>query len=279
MKRAKVLGLALVAVFATSIAVTSAAEAAAGGPIWTTSAGSLVGSRNIGKVTGTTQNFTLPTVSVECPSVSIKSGATNTINGGIPGTGAATLIFAGCHPDGTPASACVVNGGGGTGGEIIFAVKTLLGYVEGKTEQSKSFYDQFFPNAETTGGKDLFVKLTFMPITTGGCKTFKGDEINVTAAGSEAPKPVGFGNRLCGMIAEVGKVKAGIFENATSGELVTTGALRLPEKPITKEETWNSETKAFVKTTCKLEANAGEARQSGEASFELEGGELFGVEI
>lgn len=102
------------------------------------------------------------------------------------------------------------------------------------------------------------------------CGVLKGTKVVVKATGSEAPKPISFGKRVCGVIAE-GSTK--------SGELVKVMTLKLPTTAITEEKVWNSETKAFVKVTCALTAAGGAATQSGTATIDLENEEEFGVEI
>ena len=226
--------------------------------------------RNIAQIAGVSAVQTLKTkaLTIECPSIGVKTGATNTINGGNPGTDAATLVFTGCHPAGLKVTECGVKSkGAANAGEITVAVKTLLGYAEGKTEKTP-IYMQFFPEP----GPELFVELE---ITGTKCGELPKKAFKVSATGTEY-KPF---KSKCGVIAEVGKIKAGVFEPAVPGELSKLGGLRLPATAITKEEIWNSETKKFEKISCTLEANKEAATQSGEVSVELEGGEEFGVEI
>jgi hypothetical protein len=273
MRTTRTLMLSLLAAFAFSAVAAGAAQAVTGGPIWIDKSGALP--KNITKVAGVSASQILSSsaVSMECETVGVKSGATNRIIGGNPGTDEATLVFIKCHVKGKTEAQCSVHSPGANTGEIVVAVKTLLGY---KTKEAEPIYDQFFPAAETSEGKDLFVKLEFAGTK---CETLEGKKINVTATGSEAPKPVGFGNRKCGVIAEVGYIETGVWHAAKSGVLYKLGGLKLPETALTEEETWNSETQKFVATTCKLEAGATAATQSGIASIELEGGEEFGIEI
>ena len=299
MSRLRIILLSLVAVLAFSAVAAGAAQAEAGGPFWIVPCHKVTAAnksksryknstctevesgggfdtqlfsgenKTIAKIAGVSAVQTLKTkaLTIECPSIGVKAGATNTINGGNPGTDAATLVFTGCHPAGLPLTECGVKSkGAANAGEIIVAVKTLLGYAEGRTEKTP-IYVQFFPEP----GPELFVELE---ITGTKCGELPKKAFKVTATGTEY-KPF---KSKCGVIAEVGKIKAGVFEPAILGELFKLGGLRLPATAITKEEVWNSETKKFEKITCTLEANKEAATQSGEVSVELEKGEEFGVE-
>jgi len=274
MKRIKIVGLCLTAVFAFSAITAGAAQAVVGGPIWIEKGKTeLKGTKIIETVTGISavQKLKSTAVTIECPTLSIKAGATNTINSGNPGTDFATLVFAGCHVAGKTLAECAVTSvnplKATNVGEIWVAVRTLLGYEKGKTEKTP-IYDQFFPNP----GPTLFVELEF---TGTNCSALNKTKIAVNATGTENKS---FKSK-CGVIAEVGKVKAKVFEAAVSGELAKVGGLRLPESAITEEEVWNSATSKFEVVKCTLEAAASKATQIGEASIELEKGEEFGVEI
>jgi hypothetical protein len=275
MKRTKILGLALVAVFAMSaLAATGAQATVTGGPVWITSAGPLLsGSKNIGKVEAVgVQTLKSTALTVECETVHIVTTSVNTINGGNPGTDKAELRFDHCHTA-SPKTCTVFGGGAPPKSEEIWAkVRSVLGYAKGKTEK-EPIYDEFFPE-ETN---NTFTTISPDEIT--ACAAIEGKTFAVKATGTEAPKPVGFGTRKCGVIAEVGKIKAGAFEPAKSGELVKLGGLRLPTTPITEKEDWNSETKKFEMVKCALTVAGSAGTQSGIASVELAGGEEFGVEI
>jgi hypothetical protein len=204
-------------------------------------------------------------VSVEAPKLESKTPCK--IIGGNPGTDECTLVFKEAHVKGL--ATCLVKSPTGAAGEIIVPVKTLLGYAVAETIPTA--YEQFFP-AEAG---NIFVTLEFPGST---CGALKGTKIKVNATGGTAPKAVGFGERNCGVIGEVGKIKAGVFELAKDGELFKVGGLRLPTTAITEEKVWNSETKTFVAVKCSLTAAGTAATQSGTASIELEGMEEFGVE-
>ncbi len=232
--------------------------------------------RNIAKIAGISpvQKLKTKAVTIECPSIGVKAGATNQIIGGWPGTDAATLVFTGCHPAGLKVTECEATSikplKATNSGEIWVAVKTLLGFAEEKAG-ALPIYEQFFPEP----GPELFVELELSGTKCG----LLPKTVAVNATGSTAPSPVGFGTSKCGVIGEVGKIKAGVFEPAVSGALYTLGGLNLPETAITKEEVYNSETGKYVKITCTLVANKEAATQSGVVSVELEGMEEFGVEI
>jgi len=304
--------LSLLAVFAFSAVAAGAAQAVTGGPVWLvpchkvtvpktgafeTEAKCKKGeraakpeweweqtvllaseTRNIAKVAGVSavQKLKAGTLTIECTNVAVKSGATNTIIGGNPGTDGATLVFTKCTATKGTAKCLVKSTSPIAGGaeEIIVAAKTLLGYAPEKEEKTP-FYEQFFP-VGTSGEPNLFVELEF---SGSSCGVLKGTKTKVNATGTAAPSPVGFGTKKCGVIAEVGKIKAGLFEAAVPGELSKLGGLNLPETALTKEKVWNSETKTFETVECTLEAAGGPATQIGVVSVELESGEEFGVEI
>ncbi|HWX44489.1 MAG TPA: hypothetical protein VNY52_04110 [Solirubrobacteraceae bacterium] len=233
--------------------------------------------KNIAKIAAVSavQKLKSPAVTIECETIGLKPGTANKINGGNPGTDEATLVFTKCHVAGKPGCAATsINPLKAANiGEIVVAVKTLLGYAKGKTE-GVPIYDQFFPDP----GPKLFVQLEFTGST---CGALNNTTIEVTATGSEYTGYESFekSKTKCGAIAEVGKINAkNEFESAVSGELTKLGGLRLPEKAITEEEVWNPKTKKFEVIKCGLNA-AGNATQTGESSIELEGAEEFGVEV
>ena len=211
------------------------------------------------------QKLASTAVTVECSSIGVKAGATNEIIGGNPGTDVALLVFDGCHVAGKTVEECAVKGGGGPAGEIWVKVKTLLGYKKGATE-NVPIYEQFFPDP----GPEAFVTLEFSGTN---CGTLAGKKIAVHATGTEYTP---FKSK-CGVIAEVGKIKAGTWEAAKLGELAKLGGLKLPTPAIAEEEVWNGTTFEVIK--CSFTAGGAAATQSGISSIELEGGEEFGVEV
>jgi hypothetical protein len=266
MSRLRMVLLSFLAVFAFSASVSGAAQAAVkGGPIWITKAGELKAGegRNVMAVSAMTAQILASTaVDIECTSLSVSAATVNKIIGGNPGTDEATLVFGKCVVKGKTEAQCSVHSPKAGTGEVIVAVKTLLGYKKGAAEK-EPLYDEFFPAAEN----NEFATLEFVGTS---CGTLTGSKLLVKATGTEAPKPIGFGKRACSTIAEVG---------TKSGELVKAESLNLPTIAIAEAELWNSEASKFAVVKCALTAAGATATLNGIAKVELENGEEFGVEV
>jgi hypothetical protein len=256
------------AVFAVSAVVATAAQAVEGGPRWIATNGlpKNIKSQSIGafKLANATQNVT-------CEKANSVSG---NIKGTNPGTDESTILFTGCIAEGKPTCHATGPGKAKESGEIEVAVKTVLVYPDGKKDSTTEANDAFFPAVE---GSNEFVSFTFEGA---GCGFLLNKMVaHVTATGTEVNEaPYKYKNR-CGVIAEVGKIKAGAFERTISAEKVKEGALNFPNPAIKKGELWQPAPKTFKNIECKLEAGfLGAAEEIGLTKVETEPLDEFGWE-
>jgi hypothetical protein len=297
MRRIRIIGLALVAVFAMSAVAATAAQAmppTPGGPIWLVGCHKVLaankplsrwedaactklkaeGGFDFRLFPGETQaitsknvgTFTLGVpglINMECKS------ETNTgeLIGGNPGTDKSTITFSECTQEGKPECHATGAGEAKESGIIKFSVYTVLVYPKGKAEKPEEALDAVGP-VGTTEKPNVFVVIT----TEGKGCTVNGGKFEPTATGTEYGTPGG--KRKCGVLAEVGKLNAEKkFVLTKSGETAVEGALNFPGTAITEAEFWNGT--AFTTIKCKfttssfpsVEKGLEEVRTSPEAAF------------
>ncbi len=213
MKYFKSLGLCLVAVFAMSALVASAAQAEENkGPLW------IVGSPAKGLKTGETRAIkskavvgTVPILrgtaaSIECE----KAATTGFLLGGSPGTDVSTTKFEKCNVVGQ--KNCLATGlkpvAAANVGEIRVDVYTILAFAKGSRA---SAVDLFAPQGET-GKENLFSEfelLNKVGASTELCNLLNKQKVIVESTGT-ALKIKGL-TRKAGQIGEVGRINAGAF--------------------------------------------------------------------
>jgi hypothetical protein len=267
----KVLGLALIAVFAFS-AVAAATASAVGGPVWIVLLGAtlhVLAAAEKEALTSTGGVFKLDGITnIE----SNKLNATGEIIGGNPGTDLSTLEFLEAHVEGK-ANCLATNSGADT---IVVAVKSVLVFPHEKAETNTEALNAFTPDNNEVNN-NLFVEFTLKnaPGST-ECGLLNGLKVDVNATGTTITDPTL--NKKCGVLARVGKLVAGAFSITASGEEALVGALNSEGTP-TEATLWKPTAKAFELITCKLEAFGAAATQLGVADVELVNGNQFGWEL
>jgi len=248
MKYLRSLGLCLVAVFAMSALVASAAQAEENkGPLW------IVGKPAKGLLTGETRAITSRTesapvlkgtiASVECEKATNKG----ILLGGSPGTAYVEIKFEKCTLKGKPnCTATGVNPKGAVEGEIPVNALVILGFPAGgiRTSAVAIFAAE--------SAENLFSEFKFG--TNEECGAFKGVSIAVKANGT-AIKIKGQ-ERKAGQISEVGMAEGTTFVLSTPGLTSEIGLLRLPETAIKEASLYNTATSLYEKVEAELTAGA-----------------------
>jgi hypothetical protein len=248
MKYFKSLGLCLVAVFALSALVASAAQAETSeGPLW------IVGPTTravAGLLSGQTRAITSRTeaapvlkgsvASVECEKATNKG----VLLGGSPGTAFVEIKFEKCFLKGKPAcTATGVNPKGAVEGEIPVNVLVILGFPASGSRTSAVAV--FAPES----GENLFSEFKFG--TNAECGAFKEVAIAVKAKSSKLITINGQ-ERDAGQIAEVGMAEGSTFVLSTPGLVSLVGLLKLPETAIKEATIYNSKTATYEKIEAEL---------------------------
>lgn len=266
MRKAHILGLALLAVFAFS--AIAAASASAEGPFWIVLLLSpeelkllVAGEEFALKSTGGEFKLDGPTI-IQC----LKQTATGMILGGDPGTSTNTIVFEECAVE--SARNCLA---GTNGADLIeLVVPSMLMYVD--TEERLEALNAFFPSTGET-----FVEFTLKNATgaiTELCGLLNNMKVPVLAAGTQVKT---LENKKCGVLALVGKLDAEAkFVATLSGEEALTGAVN--SSGVTEALTLNEGKTAFELIECKLSAFSGVATELGISDVTLETGDLFGWE-
>jgi hypothetical protein len=274
MKYFKSLGLCLVAVFALSAVVASAAQAEENkGPLW------IVGSPAKGLKTGETRAITSRTeappvlkgsvASVECEKATNKG----VLLGGSPGTAFVEIKFEKCIAKGKPAcTATGENPKGSIVGEIPVNVLVVLAFANGSRTSAVA---AFAPEAST----NLFSEFKFG--SSAECGALKEATLSVTANGTAASGKgikINGQERLAGQLAEVGMAEGSTFVLSTRGLTSEVGLLRLPETAITEAEIYNLETAKYEKFKAGLTAGAllGSVTEVATTQIETKPKEAFG---
>ena len=266
LKRFRIVGLCLVAVFAMSAVAASSASAAKTGPHWwvcekltggifsnseCTTSGTgweskelLAGENRPIKFTSGVTKLKSGSDVIECK----KDKGTGELRGGWPGTDKATITFEECKV--TKPISCEVKNAGGVFGTIAVSVNTELVYsgTKKQAEEEKPPLDVLF---KTTKAKEkLFVKLelkgTLCPAT-----------LNVNATGEEHGPGI---EGIAGVDCE-------IVEPAEAYKF--THEINCPEKPSGKFFYWEGGVLKEGKYGLELET-VGVAEQIGKATIEAE---------
>lgn len=265
MKRIRIMGLAIVAVFALSAVVAGAAQAE--GPSWINSGGKLTANKKIKSVNVSSLKLT-GAAPITC------TGETNTgeLIAHDPGEDTATVTFTGCT--GAENTGCTTTGAGEfavknakeetIAGEIQIKVLTGLMYPKGSAKGTAEALDGFFPAKSS----NLFAEVTFANVT--ACGTLKGKTIKVSATGTAVHlNQLATGEtRKCGVLAQVGKISGGAFVVTKAGETAIEGGLNFPSTAIAAGE-WEEGT-AFKEVKCSLEADGAAAGEVGVVKVETE---------
>jgi hypothetical protein len=230
-----------------------------GGPFWDIKGSALESGEKSQLSTGTIFKLHTGLATVEC---SEESG-TGKVIGNNPGVDEATITFKGCHEEGQ--TACVADHG-----EIKTEAYTLLTYPKGEKEKEAKAFDAFLPKPETNNFANVKFEGT-------ACGLLNNQEVPSDAVGTEIEIPHFAIKRKCGILAEVGSVKEGVFAVGKAKELKTEGALNFPTTAISEAEYWSGT--EFKVISCKLESGiAGVATQSGLSKVTLSPAEEFGWE-
>jgi hypothetical protein len=283
MKRTKILGLALVAVFAMSALAAGAAQAER--PVWIVKASGgakkVLAAGETRKVTSKkagTNPFVLDTTTANI--VCKKFTNTGEIIGGKPGTDLINVTFEECSVETEGKLKTVAECGASNtampGVIKVEGLKTVL--VWDKWEKQRKFADDaFFPSSGA-----LFVHFELSGTK---CGALEEKEVKVTAVGTKVVKVGGATfERNCGVLGEVGEIEAGAaekFKKTETGTVVRKGGLNFNAPTVKKgeiEET--TEKEKYTNIECKLEAlGDSEASLTGTALVELAtAGEEFGFE-
>lgn len=197
-----------------------------------------------------------------------------TLYGGSPGTDTAVILFSECSVAGKTVAECGATGlkpeKGSVAGEIIVAGKTVLVYPKEKAKGTEEALDAFIPEGESAN-PNLFVEFELKGTN---CGILNNTKVKVEAAGTEIPQ---FNNKKCGVLAQVGKVAAGVFAVTKSGTVFTEGALNFPATPIAEAEL--EEGTSFKRIKCELKAFGEKVAEVGVAKVETIGPEAFGWEV
>ncbi len=295
MRTTRTLMLSLLAVFAFGAFAAGAAQAA-GGPYWIVKCHKVAvagtgryknatctepgppneyDTRLLAGETRTIKSTNVGVFKLKTASATIgckKEKNTGKLFGGNPGTDETTITFEECSVEPKTVAECAATSAGEPAGNIKLTVKTVLVYPKGHPESTKEADDAFYPG---TTGSNTFVEFE---IKGTNCATLQGKKVKVTAKGTESPEP--FAKTPCGVLAEVGKIEAGVFARTESGKEYIEGGLNFPEPAITEAELWLPATSKFETINCKLEAGGlGAAEEIGVAKVETEPAEEFGWEL
>jgi hypothetical protein len=274
MKYFKSLGLCLVAMFALSALVASAAQAEENkGPLW------IVGSPAKGLKAGETRAITSKTeappvlkgsiASLECEKATNKG----ILLGGSPGTAFVEIKFEGCKLKGKPnCSITGLNPKGAVEGEVPVNTLVILAFANGSRASAVAIF-------AAESAENLLTELEFKNKTgTTECGAFNGVKIAMKANGT-AIKIKGQ-ERKVGQIAEVGMAEGSTFVLSTPGLTSEVGLLRLPEMVVKEAELYNTEVgkEKYEKIKAELAAGAllGSVNEVATVQIETTPKEAFG---
>jgi hypothetical protein len=270
MRPIKLVGLALMAVFALSAFVATAAQAQIEtGPLWTTTSGVLP--KNTVSVSLTSFSLTSPASTVTCK----KLTDTGTIKA--EGLDTATVLFEECEAVGPGLTKCLATGVKDTtiGHITVPNLTTKLMYPD-NTALGPGALDAFFPAPEAK--ENIFAEFKLKADTGGTCGLLEGKTVIVKATGSLVTKPENI-NKKCGVLAEVGKDDGGtppVFLSTVSGApLFALGALFFPAPKILNALLATEKNK-FELVKCSLQTGSEEAVQSGFSMVNTSPEEAYG---
>lgn len=270
MNRLRILGLALVAVFAMSAVAVSSASAAKNGPHWWVCEKDATGlfsnsecstsgtgweskelTTGTRKITFTSGETKLKTASdlIVCK----KDKGTGEIIGGWPGTDKATITFEECKV--TKPFSCEVKNAGGTFGTIITTVNTELVYTGTKTQAEKEEPPLGILFKTTSSANKLFVELEFSGLCAFGAKKVEATG-EVTPAAEIPPRITGVAGVVCKII------------EPESYKFVHE--INCVEKEQTKFFFWTHPGEVIKEGTAGLELGTEVAEQIGNAKIEAE---------
>jgi hypothetical protein len=246
MMRLRMLGLALVAVFAVGVIAASAASAAKTGPHWWVNGAeqASTGQKHAMELVGGATMLTTKGLTFTCK----KDKGTGEIIGGSPGTAKATVEFEGCEAEGCGG---VSNEGDEVATTILVHVNAELVFLtKAAGEAEKPRLGILF---KTIAAKEnTFVRLTF------GCPAFNGP---ITATGIEhGPGIPGVAGIVCEMA-----------ESAEAEEVTHEVEWAKNEQA----KFWYYEGGVLKEGKAGLEFNGGVFEQAGKAVVRLVSGESF----
>jgi len=266
MKRTKILGLVLVAVFAMSAVAASAASAETfEGPSWIVNKARLV-NPNTKNFTSKGKNFKLVVsklgITILCKKVTNKGKIIGSA-AKMVGTDEAEVTFMECSVEETAGKGCVVSSetkkvtsAAGTIGPITVLTELVSLSKPPVTKAG----DLFIEDEETTGGKKEFVTVVLKSCT----KATLNGKYNVTGS----------------VVGELGKYKEekemGTFELAKANEEAKTGVLNFPATEITKVWKWEKATETYKETSIGLLFGENPATLIGQDEITLAPVETFG---
>jgi len=270
--RLRILGLALVAVFAMSAVAVSSASAAKNGPHWWVCEKDATGlfsnsecsksgtgweskellggeTRKISFTSGETKLKTASDLIV-CK----KDKGTGEIIGGWPGTDKATIIFEECKVT-KPTSCEVKSKGEKTFGTITVSVNTELVYTGTKEQEEKEEPPLGILFKTTSSASKAFIELEFSGICAFGPKVVEATG-EVTPAAEIPPRITGVAGVVCKII------------EPESYKFVHE--IECPEPAITKFSFWTHPGAAIKEGTAGLKLGTEVAEQVGKAKIEAE---------
>jgi hypothetical protein len=256
---------ALAAVAASAV-TTSGALAVEGGPVWVVKGVEMKTETEKEALTSEGGQYTLTgTTNITCET----EKATGELLGGNPGRGLSSVTFEKCHEEAK--TKCLATN---VGEDTIFSEnKTVLVYPHGEPGIEREALVAITPDTEGES-ENLFTEFTLKNESgTTACSLLNGFKVDVLATGTLINDPSQI-KKKCGLLAQVGKLAAGIFSITKALEENAIGALNATG--VGSEATiWETTKKTSGSISCKLEA-FGEAHEEGVSDVLLSSNAAFG---